>query len=767
MNAARRDSTGVAGAAYDASVVSGSGQRAEAERAAERLARLQVVTAHLAGASSADDVAAVIVDHAAAGVSASGALFLEIVQEGTTFELVRQIGLSPDVEEEFATFPLDAPLPASDAVRTRSIVVVNRTDRDERYPALAGREARHEMHVVVPLIDGDEPFGAIAFGFGRARDLTDDDRRFLLAIAGQAAQAIRRIRVIEAERAARRRQEFLARATGVLATSLDYEAMATTVGRLAVQEFTDTLTVHILEDDELRTIAAVDADPQLETALHDVLASPDGAAMLRYIDGLVAGGRSILVDDLDGEAWRSTFAGMPGFDEGALATVGSAVIVGLHSGGRRHGVLIATRRGSREPFDQDAFLVLSELASRLATAIDNSLAHRATAEIARTLQASLLPPRLPEIPGVVIASRYDPIGDGSLVGGDFYDVFPIAGGAWAMVIGDVSGQGVLAAALTALVRYTVRAAARMWQSPSEILRFTNTAVLEQERGERFCTVLVCVLRPRIDGAEVTISAGGHHLPLHVPARGEPRPAGRVGTALGLVDELEVSDTTVHLGPGDLLVLTTDGVLEARYPDGKVVGADFLDDLVRGHAPDGAEAVAGAIERAVLAIGGGRARDDVAVLVAEIAGDGARPDAAPSSPSAPSHEPFNERYPAMVESVTAARRAVAGWFGGQRLAGERVSDLLLAITELTTNAVRAARSAVDVRCWLTDDAVMAEVTDDGPGFDSAIPRHVRELDLLAERGRGLFLVDALVDECTIESGANGTIVRCFVQRPDPG
>ena len=760
LNAVRADSTGDGGGAYHERVVSGSGQRAEAERAAERLARLQAVTARLAGANTADDVAGVIVDHAAAGVSAHGALFLELVQDGTVFELVRQIGLAPDLEEDFATFPLDAPLPAGDAVRSKSIVIVHRDERDERYPALSGRPAQHDMHVVVPLVDGEEPFGAIAFGFSRARQFGDDDRRFLLAIAGQAAQALRRIRIIEAEREARRRQEFLARATGVLATSLDHEGMATTIGRLAVQEFADTLTVHIREGNELRTIAAVDSDPTLEAALNEVLDTPSGRTMVEYVDSLVAGGRSILVNDLDDERWRETFADMPGFYDGALVHISSAVIIGLHSRGRRHGVLIATRRSARDPFDDGAFLVFSELASRLATAIDNALAHRANAEVARTLQASLLPPRLPEIPGVVVASRYDPIGDGSLVGGDFYDVFPMSGGAWAMVIGDVCGQGVLAAAVTSLVRYTIRAAARMWPSPSEILRFTNTAVLQQEGGERFCTVLLCVLHPSGDGADVTIAAGGHHLPLHVAAGGEPVPVGREGTALGLLDDLDVSDTNLHLGPGDLLVMTTDGVLEARDANGDIVGEDFLDDLVRGHAPDGAEAVAGAIERAVLAIGGGRARDDVALLVAEICG---RVEAPPPTHGFESQRPFNERYPATADSVTTARRAVAAWCAANGVASDRLPDLLIAITELATNAIRAARTAIDVRCWLTDDAVMAEVTDDGPGFDTAFPRHVRELDLLAERGRGLFLVDALVDDCTIESGPNGTIVRCLVTR----
>ena len=360
-----------------------------------------------------------------------------------------------------------------------------------------------------------------------------------------------------------------------------------------------------------------------------------------------------------------------------------------------------------------------------------------------------------------MASRYDPIGDGSLVGGDFYDVFPVADGRWCLVLGDVCGQGVPAAALTSLVRYTVRAAARMWRSPAEVLRFTNDAILDADTGERFCTLLVATVRPDADGAVVTLAAGGHHLPLHRPAGGAPRPVGQTGTAMGLVRHPDVSDTTFRLGVGDVLVLTTDGVIEARDVEGALVGDGFLEHLVDVHGGDGADGLAGAIERAVLAVGGGRSGDDVAVLVVEAVGldDLVEPEPSPM----PAGAPFDERFPVDTASVTDARRAVGAWLDAQGIRGSRVPDMLLALTELATNAVRSARSAMEVRAWLTHDAVMFEVTDDGPGFDPTVPRSTREIDPLAERGRGLFIVAALVDECTIESGPNGTIVRCYVAR----
>jgi anti-sigma regulatory factor (Ser/Thr protein kinase) len=231
--------------------------------------------------------------------------------------------------------------------------------------------------------------------------------------------------------------------------------------------------------------------------------------------------------------------------------------------------------------------------------------------------------------------------------------------------------------------------------------------------------------------------------------------------MGLVHHPEVTDATIRMGVGDVLVLTTDGVIEARDPDGTLVGEGFLEHLVDVHGDDGVEALAGAIERAVLAVGGGRAVDDVAILVVQPTGIVG--DVAPAPPRVVDRGPFDQRYPADTSSVTEARGAVRAWLDAQGITGPRVPDLLLALTELATNAVRSARTAVEVRAWLTPDAVMFEVTDDGPGFDPTVPRTSREIDPLAERGRGLFIVAALVDECTIESGPNGSIVRCYVAR----
>lgn len=233
------------------------------------------------------------------------------------------------------------------------------------------------------------------------------------------------------------------------------------------------------------------------------------------------------------------------------------------------------------------------------------------------------------------------------------------------------------------------------------------------------------------------------------------PVGRAGSALGLVDEPDIEDTTVRLLPGDLLVLYTDGVIEAREPDGRQVPDVFLDALVAAHGDAGPGAVGAAVERAVLDCGGGRARDDMALLIVGVGRSEPVVQAA--------NRTFEQRYAADTGSLPQARAGVREWIDARGLIADRTDDMLVAITELTTNAVRAARTAVEVRAWTTPDTVSFEVIDDGLGFDPSIPLHARELDPLAERGRGLFLVATLADECTIESGPNGTIVRCAVAR----
>jgi sigma-B regulation protein RsbU (phosphoserine phosphatase) len=243
---------------------------------------------------------------------------------------------------------------------------------------------------------------------------------------------------------------------------------------------------------------------------------------------------------------------------------------------------------------------------------------RATA-LARTLQSTFLPPELLSVPGLDVGGAYRPAGDGSEVGGDFYDVFETGRGSWAVVLGDVCGKGAGAAVVTALARYTVRAEALRTPYPSAVLAGLHDA-LAAAHPDRFCTAVLLVLQPTPEGIRCTVSCGGHQLPLRRSADGAVAELGETGTILGMLDTPRLFDTTAVLRPGDVVVLYTDGVPEARR------AGEFYDDArLRAVVDAAAGAGAGAQEIAdhlvgdVLEFQDGVARDDIAVVVLRVPG----------------------------------------------------------------------------------------------------------------------------------------------------
>jgi PAS domain S-box-containing protein len=291
---------------------------------------------------------------------------------------------------------------------------------------------------------------------------------------------------------------------------------------------------------------------------------------------------------------------------------GRAIVVPLVARGRVQGVLAASF--DRDVDDDDRAL-LEDLARRAALALDSARLYAERDHVARTLQRSLLPRDLPDIPGAEIAGRYMAAGAGNEVGGDFYDCFPTGAGDWALVIGDVCGKGAEAAALTALARYTLRAAAQTTRRPRAVLEQLNEALLRDSLDYRFCTVLYVSLTPRADHVSACVTAGGHPLPVVLRADGAVETVGTAGSLLGIVDVPELTEESVELAPGDALVLYTDGVTEAD----RSAGPERLTTLLAGVAGADARAIAEAVERDALAAHGGPARDDVAVVVVRATG----------------------------------------------------------------------------------------------------------------------------------------------------
>jgi integral membrane sensor domain MASE1 len=237
-------------------------------------------------------------------------------------------------------------------------------------------------------------------------------------------------------------------------------------------------------------------------------------------------------------------------------------------------------------------------------------------EIADTLQRSLLPRQMPEIPGIEIALDFRPAGERHLVGGDFYDVFATDDHGWAVVVGDVLGKGASAAATTALARYTLRAVALHEAQPSEILGELNRAIMRQS-PDQSCTIAYSQLEPDgAGGARVTLATGGHPPPLVVRANGELKRLGTPASMLGVEPDARYFDDAAELEPGDALVLYTDGLTDAYAPQ-RFVNPDELRAALRSCAGQSAAGIVSAVGRAILDQSSAEPRDDILLLVARV------------------------------------------------------------------------------------------------------------------------------------------------------
>jgi serine phosphatase RsbU (regulator of sigma subunit) len=262
-------------------------------------------------------------------------------------------------------------------------------------------------------------------------------------------------------------------------------------------------------------------------------------------------------------------------------------------------------------------LLLRDISARRAAEEQVRVLLRERTRVAGALQTALLPAVLPAVPGLVSAALYRPAGEGREIGGDFYELFPLGDGRWCAVLGDVSGKGAEAAAVTARVRFTLRALATGASGTQGPLRSVNDALSDDDDDERFCTLAHVVLEPHATGVRAEIVLAGHLQPLLRRADGRVETVGEPGTALGLFPDPELVPVAVELAEGDALCLFTDGLVEARDATGAELGAVRVADLVAATdpaRPGGAQALLDALEGAARGWHGDRLVDDLAVLL---------------------------------------------------------------------------------------------------------------------------------------------------------
>ncbi|MBW8485811.1 SpoIIE family protein phosphatase [Actinomadura parmotrematis] len=291
----------------------------------------------------------------------------------------------------------------------------------------------------------------------------------------------------------------------------------------------------------------------------------------------------------------------------------SVLCVPIEDGDRCIGAITLAGSGEHGPFDLRDLSVVQRLGRYLALVIRASRLYRRRAEVADTLQASLLPKSLPQIPGVDLAARYLAATHGAEVGGDFYDVFPTPGG-WGLVLGDVCGKGEDAAAVTSTARHGVRLVSRWKDAPADVLAMVNESLLDQDR---FVTAVMAALAVREDGVTVRLGIAGHPPAIVIRADGVIRTASRGGVPLGLFEDFEAGLDSIELGPGDTLFLHSDGVLEACDLTRQEFGQERLLEALAGNAGGPVQGMLDAVERVLLEFSDGDLRDDVSMLALRV------------------------------------------------------------------------------------------------------------------------------------------------------
>ncbi len=320
--------------------------------------------------------------------------------------------------------------------------------------------------------------------------------------------------------------------------------------------------------------------------------------------------------------WAALRFWQPGATAAVLTVTGIAVYYTAHG----DGPFVRTNPDDSLLLAQTFFGVAGLTVLLLAAVVtERGHAEETVAYIAGALQEGLLPPGLPEIPGVDLAARFRPVGEDYRVGGDFYDVFESRPGCWVVVVGDVTGKGPDAAAVTGLARHTLRTAALHDDSPSHVLNVLNVALRDRLSPREVCTVAYARLEATEAGLALTFSSGGHPLPLLLRSDGTVHEIGMHGLVLGANPELEVAESNWMLHPADCLLLYTDGLTEAHAP-AHMPGRGDLQSVFRSHAGSSSDEIAEGVYRTMLDSSSSEPRDDVALVVLRISDVTPKPSA---------------------------------------------------------------------------------------------------------------------------------------------
>ena len=383
--------------------------------------------------------------------------------------------------------------------------------------------------------------------------------------------------------------------------------------RLLAGEIADWVIVDIERGGQLRRQFATGARQrqadQLARAVRSV--DPEPETVPWQVHGA---GKSVLVAHADDP--RALGTGVDGTPLLMLLGGASLICVPITDGTTGYGALTLVRQAGSPRFTVADLGLAEELGQHLAVAIRVDRMFRHRSEVAETLQASLLPGRLPtNVPGLEFAAAYIGATQSQEISGDFYDVFRTPEG-WAIAVGDVCGKGQEAAAVTAAARHAIRALTHVKSSPVDVLAAANEVLVAGDFDERFVTAKLAFLRQSGRGVQVRLGSAGHPGPAIVRADGRVELVEGDGLPLGLFGDAHPDQVELKLSDGDLLFFYTDGVTEARGAGQEFFEDHLADSLAADPGRTAAETVR-AVQELVTAFSRGEFRDDVTILAVKI------------------------------------------------------------------------------------------------------------------------------------------------------
>ncbi len=417
--------------------------------------------------------------------------------------------------------------------------------------------------------------GNVTGTIGCTRDVT----QAVLAERERQRFTLEAVAAADQERINRERLEFLSRINDALSAASDRHELMRNVAQAAVPRLGDWCSIYVLPepDAQIPEVEIAHVDPEMVTyALELQQRFPYDPNAAVGMPKVIRTGEpdfypvidDAVLDDLDtSDEQREVVRKL---------VLRSSIAVPLVKRDKILGGLQLIMTESGRQYTEDDVTLIEAVAARIASSLDNLRLAEAQRSIASTLQAGLLPARLPDIAGVDVAVRYWANGEGIEVGGDFYDLFRLSDDRWAVVIGDVCGTGPAAAAVTGLARHTIASAAWHSDDHSTVLENLNRAMRERHTNS-FCTVAYGTLDADAAGVTFTAAIAGHPLPVVARADGSVERVGVPGSLVGLFDDITVTPASTPLLPGDTLVLYTDGVTDVRPPYG--LTPEQLDDLV--------------------------------------------------------------------------------------------------------------------------------------------------------------------------------------------